>query len=102
MLRIKDGIDLKKTLPKYGFKNIMWDIWELSIDKNNNNNNDDENLCEVSLLVKPSSVNNQDNSIFTYVYMTFYDASNIEIDNIYPMDIIYDMIIDGIIEKVED
>ena len=102
MLRIKDGIDLKKTLPKYGFKNIMWDIWELSIDKNNNNNNDDENLCEVSLLVNPSSVNNQDNSIFTYVYMTFYDAPNIEIDNIYPMDIIYDMIIDGIIEKVED
>ena len=35
-------------------------------------------------------------------FMTFDDASNIEIDNIYPMDIIYDMIIDGIIKKVKD
>jgi hypothetical protein len=98
MLRIKDGIDLKETLPKYGFRNNIWDIWELEIDRTNNT----EDPCEVSLLINPASIYKKDNALFIYTYMTFDDASNIEIDNIYPMDIIYDMIIDGIIEKVED
>ena len=85
MLKIKDNIDLEKVLTKYGFEHIVgnnkmfhyikWDYWKY------NNEHED---CVIDTKYKRE--------------LLLYGSNEYE-NNI---DFLYNMIIDGIIEKVDE
>ena len=98
MLKIRDDIDLKE-LEKYGFKNNFCEVWERDL------SNEKNDKYKTSILVNP--LYGEIDRMLVYYTNNKVDPNELELDEedidlCGKIDILYDLIKDGLVEKVEE
>lgn len=95
MLKIKDNVDLKK-LEEYGFKKTIGDTYYNKKKYISDDDNEYFETYNIELIVNPLGARFYEKNKI----VGCFNASSDEIDEMFDLDLLYDLIQDGLVEKV--